>query len=201
MLTPVTSDGSRSGVNWMRPQVQSRLAATALARLVLPTPGTSSMSRWPSATRQTRARRMASSLPWTTRATLSTMASKASEKDWTVRAATRGVDDMECAHGTCCQAGTTFALVDLALAVDIGGTKLAAGLVSDDGEVLASATPPSQADSADGLFEVLRGVVDGVRGGAEVAVCGVGCGGPMTPGGEEVSPLNIGVWRGFPLRS
>jgi glucokinase len=32
-------------------------------------------------------------------------------------------------------------------------------------------------------------------------VCGVGCGGPMTAGGETVSPLNIPVWRDFPLRS
>ena len=28
--------------------------------------------------------------------------------------------------------------------------------------------------------------------------CGVGCGGPMTPGGEAVSPLNIPGWRGLP---
>ncbi len=32
------------------------------------------------------------------------------------------------------------------------------------------------------------------------AICGVGSGGPMTPGGETVSPLNIGAWRDFPLR-
>ena len=32
-------------------------------------------------------------------------------------------------------------------------------------------------------------------------VCGVGCGGPMSPGGETVSPLNIAGWRDFPLRA
>ncbi len=37
-----------------------------------------------------------------------------------------------------------------------------------------------------------------VRGAAAV---GVGCGGPMTGGGEQVSPLNIPAWRGFPLRA
>jgi glucokinase len=31
--------------------------------------------------------------------------------------------------------------------------------------------------------------------------CGVGCGGPMTLGGESVSPLNIPDWRGFGLLS
>ena len=35
----------------------------------------------------------------------------------------------------------------------------------------------------------------------QVVVCGVGCGGPMSPGGDTVSPLNIGAWRGFPLRA
>lgn len=33
-----------------------------------------------------------------------------------------------------------------------------------------------------------------------LAGCGVGCGGPMTAGGEAVSPLNIAGWRSFPLR-
>ena len=47
--TPVTSEGSRSGVNWMRRTVQSMERASALASIVLPTPGTSSISRWPSA--------------------------------------------------------------------------------------------------------------------------------------------------------
>ena len=44
-LTPVTSEGSRSGVNWMRLTLQSMDRASALASMVLPTPGTSSMSR------------------------------------------------------------------------------------------------------------------------------------------------------------
>ena len=36
---------------------------------------------------------------------------------------------------------------------------------------------------------------------AAVVACGVGSGGPMEPGGEAVSPLNIPGWRGFPLRA
>ena len=43
--TPVTSEGSRSGVNWMRRTEQSMERASALLSMVLPTPGTSSMSR------------------------------------------------------------------------------------------------------------------------------------------------------------
>ena len=43
--TPVTSLGSRSGVNWMRLTLQSIDRPRALASIVLPTPGTSSRSR------------------------------------------------------------------------------------------------------------------------------------------------------------
>jgi glucokinase len=91
--------------------------------------------------------------------------------------------------------------VDTALAVDIGGTKMAAGLVTGSGEVVASAAAPSRAADAEGLFSVLLALVDSVGGNGEVAVCGVGCGGPMTRDGELVSPLNIPAWRDFPLRS
>ena len=91
--------------------------------------------------------------------------------------------------------------MDLALAIDIGGTKMAAGLVTAEGELVTSATAPSRAGDAEGLFAVLLALVDSVGGDGEVAVCGVGCGGPMTRGGETVSPLNIAAWRDFPLRS
>jgi glucokinase len=89
--------------------------------------------------------------------------------------------------------------VRTALAIDIGGTKVAAGIVTEAGELLRSATAPTPGDD---LFARLVALVDEVRaGGDEVPdVCGVGCGGPMTAGGEQVSPLNIPQWRGFELR-
>ena len=55
-LTPVTSLGSTSGVNWMRANEQSSERASARASVVLPTPGTSSTSTWPSASSATTAR-------------------------------------------------------------------------------------------------------------------------------------------------
>jgi glucokinase len=90
----------------------------------------------------------------------------------------------------------------LALAVDVGGTKLAAALVTAEATVVARATAATP-DTADGetVFAALLAVIDAVGGDGEVAVCGVGCGGPMAPEGEEVSPLNIPGWRAFPLRS
>ena len=109
---------------------------------------------------------------------------------------------------------------DLALAVDIGGTKLAAGLIAADGTVVARVQRPTRlnheiqdvaaqsdhgSDGAERLWRdleaLVRDVVGAVPAADRLVVCGVGCGGPMTPGGEEVSPLNISVWRSFPLRS
>ncbi|MDP9389665.1 MAG: ROK family protein, partial [Actinomycetota bacterium] len=87
-----------------------------------------------------------------------------------------------------------------AVAVDVGGTKLAAGVVDAEGTIVRSARVATAGDDAEALFARLRDLVDGVRSGDEV-VCGVGCGGPMAPGGETVSPLNIPVWSEFPLRA
>ena len=89
----------------------------------------------------------------------------------------------------------------MALAIDVGGTKLAAALVAADGEVVADAAAPTpKAEDPEAVFGALLAVVDAVGGDGEPAVCGVGCGGPMAPGGERVSPLNIPAWRDFALR-
>lgn len=88
------------------------------------------------------------------------------------------------------------------LAVDIGGTKMAAGVVDAEGRVVARHQVPTEGDGAEGLMGTLGGLIDAVRRQADVpvAACGVGCGGPMRAGGEAVSPLNIPGWREFPLR-
>jgi glucokinase len=91
-------------------------------------------------------------------------------------------------------------MVDEALAVDFGGTKLAAGRVDRRGVLTAPRAVPTPAGGTAGeLWDVLAGLVSSVRSGDEVVV-GVGCGGPMEPGGATVSPLNVPAWRGFPLR-
>jgi glucokinase len=94
--------------------------------------------------------------------------------------------------------------VALCLAVDVGGTKLAAGLVTEGGAVVRWARRPTPPGADAGtLLRQLLAVVGEVRSDppGEIAVCGVGCGGPMTRGGTEVSPLNIPGWRGYPLRA
>jgi len=91
--------------------------------------------------------------------------------------------------------------VSAVVAIDIGGTKLAAGLVAADGTLTARCTTPTpRTDDAEELFAALTALLDPIDTTAAVAV-GVGCGGPMARGGEHVSPLNIPSWRAFPLRS
>jgi glucokinase len=86
------------------------------------------------------------------------------------------------------------------LAIDIGGTKLAVGVVSTSGELLSRMQ--TQTPSTD-VWGALKKLIDAQMLQTEVRIeaCGVGCGGPMTLGGESVSPLNIPDWRGFSLLS
>lgn len=92
------------------------------------------------------------------------------------------------------------------LAIDVGGTKLAAGLVGMDGQVLVRHQVPTVVtDDPETIFDALAKLVDdarrhGAERGAVAAVCGVGCGGPMD-GPDQVSPLNIPAWRSFALRA
>ena len=90
------------------------------------------------------------------------------------------------------------------LAVDIGGTKMEAGLLDGDGHILDRVRTPTPASSGpDEIFGALSHAVTTLleRTSVTPVACGVGCGGPMEPGGETVSPLNIGGWRGYPLLS
>ncbi len=88
------------------------------------------------------------------------------------------------------------------LALDIGGTKMAAGFVAPDGTVVAHdrvATPPD--GDAETLWAAVVGLLDGLlaRTGSAYDAVGIGCGGPMVWPRGLVSPLNIHGWRDFPL--
>ena len=90
--------------------------------------------------------------------------------------------------------------MDTVLALDVGGTKVAAGAVDANGALLARAARPTpKASDAEAVLAALLDAAAEVRTGGEAA-CGVGSGGPMTRGGELLSPLNIPGWRDFPLR-
>ena len=72
--TPVMSDGRRSGWPWTRDSSAPREVARVRASTVLPTPGTSSMRRWPPERAATAAATSAPSLPSTTCSRLRTSA-------------------------------------------------------------------------------------------------------------------------------
>jgi glucokinase len=89
------------------------------------------------------------------------------------------------------------------LGIDIGGTKLAAGVVSRAGRVLSYLRQPTPHDAdAEGLLAAVVALAERARGDAAVRVdaAGIGCGGPLLYPEGIVSPLHIPAWRGFPLR-
>ncbi len=86
------------------------------------------------------------------------------------------------------------------LALDIGATKVEAAFVGGDG-TLHARERILVAEHEENLIEAVIALSRAVMSSAPVKIVGVGCAGPMTFGGEEVSPLNIPSWRNFPLRS
>jgi glucokinase len=100
-----------------------------------------------------------------------------------------------------------MAVADPALAIDVGGTKFAAGLIEPGGRVIswAQTATPQELD-AEQLWRTLDALLTRVLTEADVdpatglAGVGCGCGGPMEWPAGKVSPLNIPAWRAFPLR-
>jgi glucokinase len=97
-------------------------------------------------------------------------------------------------------------LPPVVLAVDIGGTKFAAGLISPRGELIDRAVVlVDQNVGPEAHFKALAGIVEQQLDAADrhevrVACLGVGSAGPITRNCETISPVNIPAWRGFPLR-
>lgn len=92
----------------------------------------------------------------------------------------------------------------LVLGIDIGGTKMAVGLVNQLGDVIVSGRTPTPArSSGDEMLGALFAICSDVMeqgGNPEINGVGVGCAGPMVWPDGVVSPLNIPAWRQFPLR-
>ena len=95
-----------------------------------------------------------------------------------------------------------------ALAIDVGGTKLAAAVVGPGGRLITWAQVPTPRElGSEQLWRTLEAlagrVLDaaGICSPAGLAGVGAGCGGPMEWPAGLVSPLNIPAWRSFPLRA
>lgn len=92
----------------------------------------------------------------------------------------------------------------LILGVDIGGTKIAAGVVDIAGQVMSFVVQPTPTDAdAEGLLDVVVALAERACEGyvGHVVAVGVGCGGPMIYPAGIVSPLFIPAWQSFPLRA
>ena len=96
---------------------------------------------------------------------------------------------------------------NFALAVDLGGTKVEAALVNPSGEVLSSSRfrAPTGAERSSGelaasVDEVIAKVLAAVPSGANLIGAGIGSAGPVNEADGRVSPLNLAVWRDYPLR-
>jgi glucokinase len=94
----------------------------------------------------------------------------------------------------------------IALALDFGGTKVEGALVDDCGAVLAGSRfrqPTGPAASSEQLAaavdRVLDDVLSTVPAGETLIGAGIGSAGPIDVTHGLVSPLNIPVWRGYPL--
>jgi glucokinase len=92
-------------------------------------------------------------------------------------------------------------MTDPTLAIDIGGTKIAVGLVNDDGELADHAQLPTP----DGDDEAIWAVVDSLvtealaRAGGHVRGVGISSAGPIDLPSGTVSPINITAWQRFPI--
>ena len=91
------------------------------------------------------------------------------------------------------------------LGVDIGGTKVAAGLVNASGEILHSARVPMNVNSsASAAMDCVHRVIQEVLGhnGMTASAIGVSSPGPLDPiDGLVLHAPNLPCWKNFPLRS
>lgn len=98
--------------------------------------------------------------------------------------------------------------MQLALTVDLGGTKVETALVDDHGTVIPSTrfrSPTGAASASATLTEavdsVARSALAALPTGATLIGVGIGSAGPVDGATGLVSPLNIPAWRGYPLRA
>ncbi|HKV19694.1 MAG TPA: ROK family protein [Mycobacterium sp.] len=92
-------------------------------------------------------------------------------------------------------------MADQTLAVDIGGTKIAVGLVSDEGELRHRAQLPTPDTDAEAIWAVVESLVtDAVTAaGGPVRGVGISSAGPIDLPSGTISPINITAWQRFPV--
>lgn len=94
----------------------------------------------------------------------------------------------------------------LALAVDLGGTKVEAALVDRHGGLVPGSrfrSPTGHASDSNQLVSAVRSAVHSATAalpsGGTISGVGVGSAGPIHYEADTVSPLNLPAWRNFPI--
>lgn len=94
----------------------------------------------------------------------------------------------------------------VALALDLGGTKVEAALVDDTGAVLPATrfrhptgSLRNAAELADSVDAAVAETLAALPPGHSLIGVGIGAAGPVDENAGAVSPLNLPVWRNYPL--
>ncbi|MGN6473993.1 MAG: ROK family glucokinase [Mycobacteriales bacterium] len=89
----------------------------------------------------------------------------------------------------------------LAIGIDIGGTKVAAGVVAEDGQLLATARVPTPSNDPVRLRELVAESVSELRAGHDVVAVGVGAAGWVDASRTTVLFAPNLAWRNTPLHA
>jgi glucokinase len=91
--------------------------------------------------------------------------------------------------------------MDVTLALDIGGTKVAVGLVDANGTLVHHAKLPTPDGDAEAVWTVVDTLVTEAlaEAGGRVRGVGIASAGPIDLPSGTVSPINITAWQRFPI--
>lgn len=91
--------------------------------------------------------------------------------------------------------------MSLTIGIDVGGTKIAGGVVAEDGTLVATARRESPARDPEAIADSIAEVVAGLCEGREVAALGLAPAGWIDLEGTEIMFAPNLAWRAEPLRS
>ena len=93
------------------------------------------------------------------------------------------------------------------LGIDLGGTNIKAGVVRDDGKIIARSSVPTEREKGpeNGVTQMVVAINQVLRSGdlqlKQISAVGLATPGPMDiPGGMLLKPTNLPGWEDFPVR-
>ena len=89
--------------------------------------------------------------------------------------------------------------MSITIGVDVGGTKIAAGAVSEDGEMLAYVRKPTPAQNNDAVVDVIAECAEELARSYEIEAIGIGAAGFVDGARSSVIFAPNLAWRNEPL--